>query len=369
VKELKVCLVSLTFAPDSQDGSAKFFTGIFNYLKKQGHEVKVITGKWNKVLDHPDITQVNLIRKSYFWAPQFTAKALKYFRGRTFDIIHGNGPKGSIPLFLFKKSQYITTIHDLGPYEMKPPKIPVERFLIKQVVKNAICTTTCSETIKKELKFYVPEINMNKIFNLYSAIEDKYKPYPKEAQKLRAKLGIEGPILLYIGRIAHYKGVSDIITAYKIAKKKIPDINLVMGGTPDFSMNKIYQEWKRKYKDIYFVGFVAEKEIPLYYSMGDIFITYSYASEGFGLTPIEAIACGTPVICSSLKAYQEVLQDNAIFVPPRNPRQLAEEIIALLKDDDKRNNMIKKAQLFIQRYSWNAVGKKLEQIYWKILTD
>ena len=131
---------------------------------------------------------------------------------------------------------------------------------------------------------------------------------------------------------------TDDINAYKIAKKEIHDLNLVLGGIPDFFMKKTYQEWKQKFKDVYFVGFISENEIPIYFSMGDIFITYSYASEGFGLTPIEAIACGTPVICSSIMAYREVLEDNAILVPPKNPRQLAIEIINLLKDDYKRRN-------------------------------
>ncbi|GAG75847.1 unnamed protein product, partial [marine sediment metagenome] len=192
---------------------------------------------------------------------------------------------------------------------------------------------------------------------------------PLEANKLKQQLQIEGPIILYIGRIAKYKGVDNIIKAYKIAKKEIPNLNLVMGGKPDFYMEKIYQEWKQKYKDIHFVGFVSEKEIPVYYSMGDVFVTYSYASEGFGLTPIEAIACGTPVICSSMIAYKEVLQNNAIFVPPRNSQQLAKEIVSLLKDDSKREALIKKAQNFIKRYSWDSVGQKLEKVYYKFLDN
>ena len=103
--------------------------------------------------------------------------------------------------------------------------------------------------------------------------------------------------------------------------------------------------------------------------MGDIFITYSYASEGFGLTPIEAIACGTPVICSSISVYKEILEDNAFFVPPKNPSLLAKEIIKLIKDDEKRSMMIKKAQQFIKRYTWDSVGKKLEEAYEKFLSD
>jgi glycosyltransferase involved in cell wall biosynthesis len=205
------------------------------------------------------------------------------------------------------------------------------------------------------------------MFNLYSAIEKKYKPLPEKALELKEKLNIKGPVLLYIGRIAKYKGVDHIIKAYQIAKEEIPNLNLVIGGKPDFSMEKIYQEWKKIFKDIHFVGFVSEEEIPIYYSMGDIFVTYSYASEGFGLTPIEAIACGTPVVCSSIDAYKEVLQDNAILVPPKKPQQLANEIVKLLKDEVGRIELIEKAQKFIKRYTWDAVGKKLEEVYMKFL--
>ena len=369
MEKLNICLVSLTFAPDTQDGAAKFFTGIYNYLKSQGHNVKVITAKWNIELQDPNIFQLKIIRKRFFWFPQFNMNTIKYLRSHDFDILHGNSPKGALPIILSNKKSFISTIHDLGPFETRFTKIPIEKFLIKFAVQRSSFITTCSNFIKREIKHYIPKVDINTIFNLYSAIEDKYKPLPNEAQKLKEKLGIKGPVLLYIGRIASYKGVDDIIKAYKIAKKTIPTLNLVMGGKPDFFMEKTYQEWKRKYQDIHFVGFVSDDEIPIYYSMGDVFVTYSYASEGFGLTPIEAIACGTPVICSSMIAYKEVLQDNAIFVAPRNPHHLAKEIVSLLKDDNKRNTLIVKAQEFIKRYTWNSVGQKLEKVYQKFLFD
>ncbi len=365
----KICLVSLTIAPDTQDGAAKFFSGIYNYLKTKGYDVRLITGKWNIALSDPDIFQIKIIRRRFFWFPQFNLHAVKYLKQHNFDILHGNSPKGVLPIILANHKRFISTIHDLGPFETQFTRIPIEKFLIKYAVQKSTYITTCSDSIKKEIKFFMPKVNINKIFNLYSAIEDKYQPFPKEAKELKEKLGIKGPVILYIGRIAKYKGVSDIIKAYKIARKEIHDLNLVMGGKPDFFMEQIYQEWKRKYKDIYFVGFIPEKEIPTYYSMGDIFVTYSYASEGFGLTPIEAIACGTPVICSSLGAYKEVLNNNAIFVPPKNPQQLAKEIVNLLKDDNKRKTLIGKAQDFIKMYTWDSVGKKLEVVYLKMLEN
>jgi len=369
MKKLTICLISLTFSPDSQDGAAKFIAGVYHYLKKQGHNVKVITGKWNIDLKNPDIIQVNLIRKSFFWLPQFIFRVNKIMKTSNFDVIHLNGPKALTPFLFSNNKKFISTIHDLGPIETKFSILPIEKELIKLIVKRASIITTCSEFVRHQIKQFFPKTNINKIFNLYSAIESKFFPYPSEAMVLKRKMGLKGPILLYIGRIASYKGVPDIIKAFQIAKQQIKNLELVIGGTPDFSMKKTYEEWIETYPDIKFTGFVNTDEIPVYYSMADIFITYSYASEGFGLTPIEAIACGTPVICSSLKVFKEVLGDNAIFVPPKRPDALAKEIINLIKDDDKRLKLIERSKSYIKRFSWDSVGQKLEGIYYKFLNQ
>jgi len=367
MEKMNICLVSLTIAPDSQDGAGKFFRGVFDYLRRQGHNVKLITGKWSIDLNDPDIIQLDLIPRRFLWAPQFILKAVKYINSHNFDIFHGNAPKGTLPIILSKKKKFITTIHDLGPFETSFTKIPIEKYLIKFATQKATIISTDTDFIKKEIKYYMPKVDLDKIYIHYVGIEEKFKPYPREAEILREKLNIVGPVLLYIGRIAFYKGVDDIIAAYKIAKKKVPNLNLVIGGKPDFKMERKYKEWKAKYKDIHFIGFVREQELPYYYTLGDIFITYSYASEGFGLTPIEAIACGTPVICSSMIAYKEILQDNAIFVPPKSPNQLAKEIVNLLNDESRSKSLVENAQSFIKRYTWNSVGRKLEKVYSKLL--
>ena len=367
MKKLKICLVSLTFAPDSQDGSAKFITGVYNYLKSQGHKVKVITGLWNRKLNDPDIIQIKIINKSFLWIPQFIFHVIKYLKTDEFDIIHGNGPKGSMPLLLLRKLKFISTIHDLGPIETRTSRIPLERYLIKKTIEKAKFITTCSESIKQQILSIFENIPSIKLFNLYSAIESKFKPYEVESKILKEKLSLSGPIMLYIGRIANYKGVPDIINAYNIAKKRIENLELVIGGTPDFSMRDTYQMWKKEYPDIHFMGFIPTNQIAIYYTMADVFITYSYASEGFGLTPIEAIACGTPVICSDIKVFREVLQDNAIFVPPKNPKMLSEAIFNLLTNENYRINLIEKGYNYIKRFSWKSVGYKMEQIYKKIL--
>ncbi|TXT65896.1 MAG: GDP-mannose-dependent alpha-(1-6)-phosphatidylinositol monomannoside mannosyltransferase [Promethearchaeota archaeon] len=359
MRKLNICLISFKIPPDSMDGTAKFFRGIYEYLKKQGHNITLLTGKWNYKLQDPDIKQIDIIPRRFFWIFPFYIGVIKYLRSHKFDIIHGNNPKGALPIILANKKQFGSTIHDLGFFT----RIPFEKILIRFIAKTSRFITTCSTQIKKDLVKEFPDLSPNKIFNLYSAIEEKFMPFPKKARKLKEKMGLEGPTILYIGRVSYYKGVDDIIRAYYLAKKKIPELNLIIGGLPDFRTQNQYESWKQKYKDISFVGYIPDDQIPIYYSLGEIFITYSYAFEGFGLTPIEAIACGTPVICSSIPVFKEVLQDNAIFVKPRSPKSLADAIVDLITNDKKRENLIEKARRFIQRYTWQEVGEKLEKVY------
>jgi len=366
MQKLNICLVSLAFAPDKERSG---FEGIFDYLKKQGHNVKLITGKWNIELKDPDIIQVDIIRKRFLWVPQFIFKVVKYIRSHEFDIIHGNGPKGTLPIILSNKKNFITTIHDLGPFESKFTKIPLEQLIFKLAVKKAKYIITVSNSSKNGIKHFIPRVNINKIFKIYNGINDKFKPYPKKARELKNTLNIEGPVVLYLGRIANYKGVEDIIQAYRIVKKKISNLNLLIAGKPDFKMEKEYLKWKKQYKDIYFLGYIPEEDVPIYYSLADIFINYSFAAEGFGFTPLEALACGTPVICSALTPFKEVLQDNAIFLPPKSPKLLAIEIENLIEDKNKRIELVENSQYLLKKYTWDSVGQKLEKIYTKLLSD
>ncbi|MBY9021538.1 MAG: glycosyltransferase family 4 protein [Candidatus Lokiarchaeota archaeon] len=368
MKKLKICLISLTVSPDSVDGEAKVVRALFEYLKKQGHSVKLVTGKWNKDLDIPDIVQFNLIRKRFLWVLHFYFKVIWYLRKNSFDIVHANSAKAAFPVILSGQKKFICTIHDFTPFETQLTKIPLEKLLIKFVSRRSSSILTVSNFVKEEFQHFIPNIDKNKIKTIYNGIDEKYKPYPNEAQKLKNKLNIDGPVLLFIGRITQYKGVKSIIEAYRLVKREIPNINLIIGGKPDFLMEKEYNNWVVDYKDVHFLGFIPEPDIPFYFSMGDIFITYSSSSEGFGLTSLEAISCGTPVICSKISVYKEILEDHAIFVPPGNPIKLAENITLLLRDHDLRKRLVIDAQKYIQKFSWNAVGKRLESEYKKYMS-
>jgi glycosyltransferase involved in cell wall biosynthesis len=291
---------------------------------------------------------------------------IKFLRKNKFDILHANSPKAAIPIILSNKRKFLTTIHDFTPFETKLTKFPFEKYLIKLVAKKSTIITTVSNSIRNKFKEFIPNIDLKKIITIYNGIEKKFKPYPRKGEELKRNLGIDGPIILYIGRITPYKGVDYIIKAYKLAKETIPDIKLIIGGTPDFLMEKKYKIWKDTYQDIDFMGYIAEEELPYYYSMADIFINYSSSSEGFGLTPLEALACGTPIICSSIKVYREIFGNYAIYVPPQNPIRLAKTIIKFMKNNHLSEELVINAKKLIKKYTWDEVINRLERIYYNL---
>ena len=363
-RQTKICLISLAMFPDRKDGSAKIASSIYKYFKENNYNIRAITAKWDIDLKDPNITQINVIKKRLFWFPQFILGVFSILLKEKFDIIHGNGARVSIA---FLHRNFITTIHDLGPFEAKFTKIPIVPLLEKINALRAKRIITPSNTIKKGLKEHVPKLNSKKITCVYNPIDKNLKPDLEGGIKLKQKLGIKGSTILYLGRIAFYKGVEDLIKAYYIAKKDITDLNLVIAGAPTFKMKALYSNWKKKYTNIKFVGMVPEEEIQSYYSMADIFVTYSNVAEGFGLTPVESIACGTPVICSDLPAYREILGDFAILVPPKRPNALASEIVKFFKDEKIGKNLLKNSQNLVNKYSLDLFGKNLLRIYEEFL--
>ncbi len=365
---MKICHISLALFPDHKDGSAKFARGVYEELKNRGYDIKLITGKWEHGFDDPNIITIDVPNSRFLWVPKFFFKVRKYLKNHEFDIIHANGSRGALPV-MFMDNDYIANIHDLGPFEAQFTSLPILKWLERKNAQKASRIITCSDIVRYGIEKHMGA-SLDKMHNVYSAIDPKYKPDTQAAKKIKEKLGLkDGPVIFYVGRIAFYKGVEDIIKAFYGAKKEITDLQLVIGGKPTIKMEKKVKKWRKRYQEVHFVGLIPEKDMIGYYNLADVFCTYSHASEGFGLTPIEALACKTPVICSTMPAYEEVLQDYAYFVPPQAPKKLEEKFVWFFNHQEKTQNMVEEAQEFIKRYTWGSVVDKIEEVYEKFLEN
>lgn len=155
------------------------------------------------------------------------------------------------------------------------------------------------------------------------------------------------------------KNCQNGILAFKLAKEKLPDLELIMFGTsPPPATDFVYT---------YFYN-PPQENIPKIYSSSDCLI-FPSLTEGFGLPPLEAMACGCPVITTDCGGVRDFAKDEetSLLVPPQKPEEMARAIIRLLTDESLRKKIFEKGLLTAKRFSWDKVIDRLERNFKKSL--
>jgi glycosyltransferase involved in cell wall biosynthesis len=146
--------------------------------------------------------------------------------------------------------------------------------------------------------------------------------------------------------------------AYSVLPQKIKDqYQLVLGGRKDAHCVKLEnQARKLKIEDnVIFTGFIFEEDLPIIYSAASLFV-FPSLYEGFGLPPLEAMACGTPVIASNATSLPEVVGDAGILVEPKNVNDLRNAILAVLFDKELRFNLRRKGLERAKKFNTYKTG-------------
>ncbi|MGC8979169.1 glycosyltransferase family 4 protein [Caldisericum sp.] len=190
----------------------------------------------------------------------------------------------------------------------------------------------------------------------YGIDHDVFYPRPKILDN------IGGVKVMGIFRGLKYKGDEDLINALSIASEKIPNITLVMIGNKN-TLLKIVREKNIRFNYVFFENPTDDKMAQLYSSV-DLFVFASHV-EGFGLPPLEAMACGTPVVTTDCLGVRDFVIDseNAILVPPKNPKALADGIIKILTDEKLREKLREKGLETAKNFSWDKVVDKFEKAF------
>lgn len=242
-------------------------------------------------------------------------------------------------------------------------------LVLKGSCKRADIILADSQFSKLEIIKYL-NIPENKIRVMYPGVDlELFHPdYPEdEVKRACRKYGIEEKYILYTGTIEPRKNIKRLIEAYDSLAND-PDIEklpqLVLAGGKGWLCDDIYQAaGNAKLKDkIKFTGYVDEEDLPLLMKDAEIFC-FPSLYEGFGIPPVEAMACGTPVLASNAAPMPEVLGEQALYVDPFSVDSIALGIKKLILDSDLREQMSDKGAEYAKRYDWKYSVECLNQVY------
>jgi len=293
------------------------------------------------------------------------------------DVVHfpAHWHTQSSSFFLNRNVKKILTIHDLIPllYPESYSRNLARRWntSLKLIINRADHLIAVSQKTKEDCIEYlnIPPENITVIPNGYSNAFHPITNGEKVKKHIESTYNLD-KYILFIGRVEARKNLTTLIKAFHKLKKSGLSHKLAIIGGMGWQHEEVLREIKRLdlQSEVVFPGYVPEEDLVKFYNAADLFV-YPSLYEGFGLPPLEAMACGTPVVTSNTSSLPEVVGDAGIMVDPMDVDALADSMQRVLTDDalhEKLRNMgITKAQEF----SWEKTAHETWQVYGQVLND
>lgn len=297
----------------------------------------------------------NLI-KNYYWEQIELPRLAKKYE---VQILHNPANIGP----LFYKGASIINIHDLcflvNPSWYSFSFQTLYKMIIPQISRNANKVITNSNNSKNDILRYLG-CPIEKVALIYWAVEELFTGH----QNYLDPTFEYKDYILYVGSVEPRKNIKRLLSAYEKLRRDHREIKtkLIIIGCS----NPVFRDEQFQIRgfasDILFKGYVSDLELVNYYYHAMVCI-YPSLYEGFGLPPLEAMACKTPVITSNRASLPEVVGDAAITIDPNNIEDMSESLYRVLTNEALRDRLIAMGLERVAEFSWKKAGKATLRVY------
>jgi glycosyltransferase involved in cell wall biosynthesis len=203
----------------------------------------------------------------------------------------------------------------------------------------------------------------DRIFPVHLGVAPECRRAPPDAvTSLRQRLGLDRPYLLTVGTLEPRKNIPFLIDAFE--KLHGFDGDLVIAGMRGWKYEPILERMRKSSRAdrLRYLEYVDDCDLPALYTGANLFVTTSFY-EGFGLPPLEAMACGTPVISSTGGSLAEVVGDGGITLPGFDATQWADTMAGVLHDSNLHADLVRKGSVRAGRFDWRETARQTFNVY------
>ncbi len=305
-----------------------------------------------------------------FFMTAFFFASRKQVKKQKPDIIHAHWivPQGLIAALMKKlyKVPFLVTAHGGDVFGLQGKfATAIKRFTLK----NADKITVVSTAIKNEILTKIsPDLEVEIIS---MGVDSEHFNPEKKDSSIKNKYAIEGPFLLFVGRLAEKKGVRFLIEAMPAVIKEFPKAKLLIVGTGllESKLKTLTQKLSLQ-QNIIFTGQIANSDLPKYYATADIFVAPSVISksgdrEGLPVTLMEAMSCGAITVATNLEGNRDLILNGqtGFLIKHKSPTEISKTIIELLRNDDLIPQIRKQArEKIISAFDWKIISDKYKKV-------
>jgi glycosyltransferase involved in cell wall biosynthesis len=268
------------------------------------------------------------------------------------------------------RKPFLITIHDIGPlthpqfFTDKPSWIL--RKSLDHAVKKARKFICVSETTAAELISYVKEHYKKDITAktqvILEGVSQRFFSEP-DLGSLESLAMPNAPFILAAGAISPRKNLARVVKALHILKKKTQHHLVTVGGSgwDDEEVQSLVKQYGLESR-VHFLGYVSDEQLRALYRKATVFV-YPSLFEGFGLTILEAMASGCPVITSAISCLPEIAGNAALQINPHDENELAEAILSLLENEGERARLRELGLIRARKFTWQQCAEETVALY------
>ena len=318
-----------------------------------------------------NLTKIKTAVPHYSWTEQLWYPFI--LQGSKLDLIHYTSFNSPI---LWRAVPSVVTIHDLtlwffaGRTHRSWWRRWAHRFAVKRACYNAHEIIAITEATKQDI-IKILGVDGDKITVVHEAVAERYKTISQSERidEFKRKFGITKPYLLYVGQWRQHKNVVRLIRAFHLLRRRYNlDYQLVLAGKIDQKCPEVLQTIKQLglKGEVVLTGYVPDADLPYIYNGAEIFV-FPSLYEGFGLPPLEAMACGTPVAASRSSCMPEVLGEAAQYFDPLSIEDMVRAIAEVAKNYSLRQRLKAAGFKQVKKYSFDQMAKETIKVYQRAL--
>jgi glycosyltransferase involved in cell wall biosynthesis len=244
--------------------------------------------------------------------------------------------------------------------------------MMGSAIRRSELVFTVSEASRRDILRFYPKADAERLQVVPNAIDEAIveDPGEEEMERVQERYQVRGRFILYAGNIKPHKNLERLVAAFGMLKQRggHEDVKLLIIGDEINSYGSLRRsvEAAGVRQDVRFFGFVPSRTLSALYRLASVF-AFPSLYEGFGLPPLEAMACGTPVVTSRISSLPEVVGDAALLVDPYSTEDIAHGLERVLCDDGLRAELSTRGRARVKQFSWERSVEAIHSGYMKAL--